>query len=257
MFRQFFDAKLLKQVLNEFPALGQNKNSAYYSNPNEEKFISKGEYILGPTTKQLVHFLNSQPFLEFLQELTGIDETLISDPYLEGGGLHQLKPCGFLKIHVDFHKHRLSNLDRRLNVLVYLNKDWGVPQVETLAKGIHAAEPEKLLDYNILAKKKEITSLPIPEKASIVGINDDVTGEGFVLSIQSLANATDFEIWRGTSNTPDALSLEPDQFSYLSTTKRLSYADDTIVKGKRYFYRVRGFNRNGKGEWSAVASRVQ
>jgi hypothetical protein len=29
-----------------------------------------------------------------------------------------------LKIHADFNKNKLTNLDRRLNVLVYLNKDW-------------------------------------------------------------------------------------------------------------------------------------
>jgi Rps23 Pro-64 3,4-dihydroxylase Tpa1-like proline 4-hydroxylase len=71
-----------------------------------------------------VHFLNSQPFLEFLQQLTGIKETLIPDPYFEGGGFHEIKPGGYLKMHVDFHKHKLTKLDRRLNILVYLNEDW-------------------------------------------------------------------------------------------------------------------------------------
>ena len=69
-------------------------------------------------------FLNSQIFLEFLQELTGIKEALIPDPYFEGGGFHEIKRDGFLKIHVDFHKHRKMNLDRRLNLLIYLNEDW-------------------------------------------------------------------------------------------------------------------------------------
>ncbi|MBI1224865.1 MAG: 2OG-Fe(II) oxygenase [Bacteroidetes bacterium] len=71
-----------------------------------------------------MHFLNSQPFLEFLQNLTGIEETLVPDPYFEGGGCHQIKSGGFLKVHVDFHKHKMMGLDRRVNVLVYLNEDW-------------------------------------------------------------------------------------------------------------------------------------
>jgi Rps23 Pro-64 3,4-dihydroxylase Tpa1-like proline 4-hydroxylase len=33
-------------------------------------------------------------------------------------------PGGFLKVHVDFNRHPLLNLDRRLNLLVYLNEDW-------------------------------------------------------------------------------------------------------------------------------------
>lgn len=49
---------------------------------------------------------------------------MISDSTFLGGGLHETKRDGLLKIHTDFAKHRVSNLDRRLNVLVFLNKDW-------------------------------------------------------------------------------------------------------------------------------------
>jgi len=49
---------------------------------------------------------------------------LISDPYLSGGGYHEIKQGGVLKIHADFNKHPHINLDRRLNLLVYLNKNW-------------------------------------------------------------------------------------------------------------------------------------
>jgi Rps23 Pro-64 3,4-dihydroxylase Tpa1-like proline 4-hydroxylase len=68
--------------------------------------------------------LNSAAFLQFLQILTGIKEPLIGDPYLAGGGMHEIKKGGFLKVHADFNKHPELKLDRRINVLVYLNKDW-------------------------------------------------------------------------------------------------------------------------------------
>jgi Rps23 Pro-64 3,4-dihydroxylase Tpa1-like proline 4-hydroxylase len=120
----FFDPNFLEKVLEEFPDLDKVDDKIYYKNPNEDKLASKGEAQFGPNTRRLVHFLNSQTFLEFLQELTGIEETLIPDPYFEGGGFHQIKPGGFLKIHVDFHKHRKMQLSRRLNLLIYLNKNW-------------------------------------------------------------------------------------------------------------------------------------
>lgn len=121
----FFNPDFLRSVLSEFPGLSEKgEENIYYSNPNEKKLATKGEYSFGPNTRKLVHFLNSQVFLEFLQELTGIKETLIPDPYFEGGGFHEIKKDGFLKIHVDFHKHRKMNLDRRLNLLIYLNEDW-------------------------------------------------------------------------------------------------------------------------------------
>ena len=121
-FDDFFNADELKKVLSEFPDLG-DKQDIKFENPNEVKLASRGEYRFGPNATELAHFLNSQPFLEFLSNLTGIPN-LLPDPYFEGGGFHQIKPGGYLKIHADFNKHRLTGLDRRLNVLIYLNEDW-------------------------------------------------------------------------------------------------------------------------------------
>lgn len=121
-FDDFFNQDELRKVLAEFPELG-DKQDIQFNNPNEVKLASRGEYRFGPQTTAFVHFLNSQPFLEFLSNLTGIPN-LIPDPYFEGGGFHQIKPGGFLKIHADFNKHRITGLDRRLNVLVYLNENW-------------------------------------------------------------------------------------------------------------------------------------
>tara|TARA_B110000037_G_scaffold216358_1_gene275275 strand:- start:29134 stop:29964 length:831 start_codon:yes stop_codon:yes gene_type:complete len=122
-FDAFFDETILSAVLDEFPDLAEGK-SLQYKSSKEKKFAGKGEELFGEKTKKLMHFLNSQPFLEFLQELTGIEETLIPDPFYAGGGLHEIKQGGLLKVHADFNKHRKTGLDRRLNVLVYLNKDW-------------------------------------------------------------------------------------------------------------------------------------
>lgn len=122
-FENFFNPEILEALLEEFPDL-EGKDDIKYQTPNEIKLASKGERRFGPMAKAFTHFLNSEPFLLFLQELTSIEETLTADPYFEGGGFHQTKPGGFLKIHADFNKHRQTGLDRRLNVLVYLNKDW-------------------------------------------------------------------------------------------------------------------------------------
>ncbi|TYO60757.1 2OG-Fe(II) oxygenase, partial [Bradyrhizobium hipponense] len=61
--------------------------------------------------------------LGFLERLTGI-EGLIPDPYLLGGGLHMIPRGGRLAIHADFNIHKKLRLDRRLNLLLYLNYDW-------------------------------------------------------------------------------------------------------------------------------------
>lgn len=117
----FFQEGILDEILSEFPNL-ENKD-LYHNSPNEKKFASNGEYRFGEKTKEFLHFLNSQPMLEFLSKLTGID-SLIPDPYFWGAGLHQIKKGGFLKIHADFNVHPTMRLARRLNLLLYLNKDW-------------------------------------------------------------------------------------------------------------------------------------
>lgn len=120
----FVNPDLLDKVLSEFPDLDKKPDQIYYNNPNEDKHASKGDELFGENTQKLVTYLNSDEFRAFLNKLTGIKEPLLADPYYEGGGFHQIKRGGFLKIHVDFHKNRKLNIDRRLNILIYLNKDW-------------------------------------------------------------------------------------------------------------------------------------
>ena len=78
---------------------------------------------MGDQTRLLLYQLNGSVFLQFLEQLTGIDG-LIPDPYFGGGGLHQIERGGYLKVHADFNWHPKLRLDRRLNLLLYLNKDW-------------------------------------------------------------------------------------------------------------------------------------
>ena len=67
--------------------------------------------------------LNTAPFIQFLEKLTGISG-LIPDPYYTGGGMHQTKRGGFLGVHVDFNKYEQLGLYRRINVLLYLNENY-------------------------------------------------------------------------------------------------------------------------------------
>lgn len=74
-------------------------------------------------TRHLFQAFNSRPFILFLEEMTGING-LIPDPYFAGAGIHKTLNGGFLDIHADFNVHGKMNLERRLNVLIYLNPPW-------------------------------------------------------------------------------------------------------------------------------------
>lgn len=118
----FFPPQVVEEILAEFPSAREIEWQRF-ENARERKLASNDERRLGPAARKLIWEMNSQVFLEFLQVLTGIDN-LIPDPQLSGGGMHQIERGGKLGIHIDFNKHGAYGLDRRLNLLLYLNKDW-------------------------------------------------------------------------------------------------------------------------------------
>jgi Rps23 Pro-64 3,4-dihydroxylase Tpa1-like proline 4-hydroxylase len=118
-----FDEEALDAVLRDFPDRNAMKWREFDS-PLEKKLgYSHETSTISKTVREFLNEMNSFEMLLWLEALTGI-EGLIPDPYFGGGGLHQIEPGGFLKIHADFNVHPKLKLDRRLNMLVYLNKDW-------------------------------------------------------------------------------------------------------------------------------------
>lgn len=89
----------------------------------QRKFACASTREMGPATRALIQFLNGQEMIGFLEKLTGI-EGLIPDPSLAGGGLHELRDGGYLNVHADFNFQKRLKLDRRINLLLYFNKDW-------------------------------------------------------------------------------------------------------------------------------------
>jgi hypothetical protein len=73
--------------------------------------------------RRVFTFFNSAAILGFLEALTNIDG-LIPDPYFEGSGFHEIARGGKLGLHADFRVHNKLRLNRRINLLLYLNKDW-------------------------------------------------------------------------------------------------------------------------------------
>ncbi len=121
-FDDFLPVAAAEAALRDFPEPKQLKWSEF-DNPNEKKLAFDIVERLPAADRDVLYFLNSRPMLLFLETLTGI-QGLITDPYFAGGGLHQIKPGGKLGVHADFNYHDKLKVDRRINVLIYLNKDW-------------------------------------------------------------------------------------------------------------------------------------
>lgn len=67
--------------------------------------------------------LAAPEFLDLLSHVFDIPR-LLADEELVGGGIHQTGPRGHLDVHIDFNYLRERDLHRRLNILLYFNKEW-------------------------------------------------------------------------------------------------------------------------------------
>ena len=122
----FIKPSLLKKIVNEFPDLENKKEGVNKFNDKFQiKFGSEGSLHLSKNAIFLNAYLQSDIMLKWLNDLTGIHEPLISDPYLRGAGYHELKNGGVLQMHVDFNKHTFLNLHREsiyLSILMKIGK---------------------------------------------------------------------------------------------------------------------------------------
>jgi hypothetical protein len=117
----FLPAALLDRCLAEFPALTDAASSFDRSQERAKRSFSPDK--LPSFSRQLFYSFNSRPFIQVIENICGI-RGLIPDPYYLGGGFHEISQGGHLSVHSDFNHHVPLNLERRINVLIYLNRDW-------------------------------------------------------------------------------------------------------------------------------------
>ncbi|MDO6727136.1 MAG: 2OG-Fe(II) oxygenase [Cognatishimia sp.] len=117
----FLPTEAIDRVIEDLKQLPEPESD--FSRPQENL---KSSYIperLPEYTKNLFYAFNSRSFIAFLESMTGI-QGLIPDPYFFGAGIHKTQNGGHLDIHADFNVHSVMRVERRLNVLIYLNHDW-------------------------------------------------------------------------------------------------------------------------------------
>lgn len=118
----FIRPEIIAGVLSEVAA-GSDAQWSDMEDRYQKKSALNSTRAMGPKTRALIQFLNGQEVIMFLERLTGI-EGLVPDPTLAGGGLHELRNGGFLGVHADFNFQKHLRLDRRINLLIYLNDEW-------------------------------------------------------------------------------------------------------------------------------------
>ncbi len=117
----FLPPEILEACLAEFPKDAEDGES--FDTDRERYKTQYSPDQLGDRARTLFYSFNSLPFIKLLENITGV-KGLIPDPYFFGAGFHEIRNGGHLSIHADFNHHKPMDVERRLNVLIYLNKDW-------------------------------------------------------------------------------------------------------------------------------------
>ena len=119
----FLDEWLVGQVADELEVVDSAK-WFHDEHPDQVKKFAQSDLTrLPPATATVLRYFNSPRACTYFSELTGIPD-LLPDPSYAGGGVHISLPGGHLGVHADFNLHPATQLHRRVNALLFLNRDW-------------------------------------------------------------------------------------------------------------------------------------
>lgn len=133
--------------------------------------ISVNEFQPNSAYAQFFDALNHYQVVDLISEITGIGQ-LIPDLMFEGGGLQQTQTGGFENLHVNQNMHPVLNLYRRINLVLFLNKNW-----ENHYNG-H-------LEFWDLKRKKQLTKIAPIFNRCVIFENNNTLFHGYPQPIKS------------------------------------------------------------------------
>lgn len=118
----FFTPEVADKLSEEFPDF--NDGSIYsLNNPVEIKKVNNHWDRFPSCTYRSFMTFGSQSFTDNMRLLAESND-LILDYGLNGGGWHMHGRGGNNNIHLDYNLHPKMGMQRKLNIIVYLTKDW-------------------------------------------------------------------------------------------------------------------------------------
>lgn len=120
-----FEAEFVRAISESFPSL--EDPSWQHSNDKGIEIKSRSnwssDFDIPDGILPIIRVFNSSFILDAMSKKLSIPK-LIPDPYFTGGGLNVTEKGGLLDVHVDGNYHDATGLNRRVNLLLYLNEGW-------------------------------------------------------------------------------------------------------------------------------------
>lgn len=162
----FLNIEYANLIYDKFPTNFDNWHKYY--NPIEIKYANDDINNMDENIKKLFYILSTDEILNIFSKISGV-ENLEYDPYLHGAGLHAHPRNGRLHMHLDYEKHPYIDKERRLNLILYLSKNWNEEwngQTELWNKDMTECVKKSPVIFNtaIMFKTNEISWHGLPEK---------------------------------------------------------------------------------------------
>lgn len=119
----FFSEENADSISEEIPNWNSDSWRVFYNNSIEIKKTNNFWGDFKEYTYKAFNYLHSVEFVDLIKYITNCNE-LIVDEGLHGGGYHCHGNGGKLNIHLDYNIHPKLKLQRKLNIIIYMTKNW-------------------------------------------------------------------------------------------------------------------------------------
>lgn len=149
VFDDFIYTNKADAILEKVNQLNPNQATSFFIGGTEDHNKIAFTQNLGSELDDIFTYFTSDEFVDLLEKCTGIKGLIRNDNTLLGAGVHRIYNHGFLNVHTDFNSYyhdRYGYLDRRINLILYLNQDW---KDEYNGELLLCDKTNKTIDYKI------------------------------------------------------------------------------------------------------------
>lgn len=117
----FLTEELATTLYENFPKIDtlNVKRKSINENKSEDYHFDR----FHPDFSKLKEIVGSKEMYQFMETITGISGLSTTDDAM-GSGVHQGQNGSYVDVHIDVNYNPAQNLWRRINLLIYLNKNW-------------------------------------------------------------------------------------------------------------------------------------
>lgn len=119
----FFTDDVAQHLVAEFPEYNGTAWHAHYHNALEDKKACNRWDAFPSETYKAFSYLTGSEFTSYMQQILN-DTNLVADVGLHGGGWHAHTKGGKNNVHLDYSIHPKLDLQRKLNIIIYMSPDW-------------------------------------------------------------------------------------------------------------------------------------